>query len=815
MEIHISVRNLVEFLLREGDIDNRKGVSSDQAMQEGTRLHRMIQKSRGTSYQAEVPLSLSYVYEATEDIESYSLCVEGRADGIDDFGGFCTIEEIKCTYKELRYITEPAGVHLAQARCYAYIYALQNDLPAVNIRMTYCNIDSRLTKEFETMYSFEQLREFYTNLMMEYKRWSDYEIRWTRKRDASILNSSFPFPYREGQRELVSHVYNTIVKERKLFIEAPTGVGKTISTVYPAVQALGRGLSERIFYLTAKTITGKVAVDTIEILRGQGVFLKNVFLTAKEKVCPLEEMECNPVACPYAKGHFDRINEAIYDLLMHEDSFDREILAIYAEKHQVCPFEMGLDMSLFADIVICDYNYLFDPHVRLQRFFAEGVHGSYTFLIDEAHNLVERGRDMYSAELYKEDFLLLHRLFAPVDARISKAAEKCNKILLELKKGCSAEYRIHERVDGFTLALSQLFMRMQDFFDEEDRRKARGERRSDGINTDELRKEVLDLYFDISHFLLMYEYLELGYKIYTELLEDGRFVLHLFCVDPSELLLMCMQKGRSTILFSATLLPIEYYKKLLGHLPGDYEVYAHSVFDPARRGLFIAEDVTSLYKKRSEDMYRNIAGYILSIARARHGNYMVFFPSHSFMMAVLSPLRSLLGISEEETIASLFEKDDLTLLIQKERMLENEREEFLSAFSAEHTDHFLIGMCVVGGIFSEGIDLRGDSLIGAVIVGTGMPQVGPRQTVLKDYFEDDLGRGFDYAYRYPGMNKVMQAAGRVIRTAEDVGIVALLDERFLDIRTRRLFPLEWGKYTIVNKNNVESRVNSFWNEWLT
>ena len=797
MEIRISVRSLVEFLLREGDIDNRKGGGFEDAMQEGSRLHRKLQKERGLYYQAEVALSLSYL------MSSYNIRIEGRADGIEVKPDAVTVEEIKCTYGDLKFIEEPRKVHLAQAKVYAYIYGRQNGLEKIGVRMTYCNLETEEIKEMTSSYSMDELSVWFEALMEEYRKWADYIVEWERLRTESILQTSFPFPYREGQKELVAQVYATMTAGRKLFIEAPTGVGKTIATVYPAVQAMGRGLCEKIFYLTAKTVTGQVASDTLTLLRDKGTRIKSVVLTARDKVCPLEEAECNPVACPRAKGHFDRINDAIYDLLTHEDSFERDKILKYAEKHMVCPFEMSLDMSLFADAVICDYNYVFDPHVRLQRFFADGVGGDYIFLVDEAHNLVDRGRSMYSAELYKEDFLRCKRLFTGVSSRIASSFERCNRVLLSYKKDCDEGYRVLGGITDFLAALKQTYTLVHDFFEDEERRKIRGVPSKSGFNLEELKKEMLEFYFDIAHFLLMSDYTEEGYVIYDELLEDGRFMIRLYCVDPSSLLKDCMHKGRSTILFSATLLPIEYYKKLLSWEAGDYEVYARTVFDPSRKGLLIASDVTSLYKKRTEEQYRNIAEYIMRIVRCRHGNYMVFFPSHAFMNRCL------------EKMSDLPLPEESQLLVQKEHMTEDEREAFLSAFSEEHPDRFLVGFCVLGGIFGEGIDLKGDALIGAVIVGTGMPQVGVSQTILRDYFDDESGSGFDYAYRFPGMNKVLQAAGRVIRTQDDIGLVVLLDDRFRDFSYRRMFPREWEKYEIVRLDSVEKRAESFWNKWLT
>lgn len=822
MEIRISVRNLVEFLMRGGDLDNRHTAQADNAMQAGSRVHREIQKNMGPEYSAEVTLRI------TEQFDDYALTIEGRADGIierermevqDGHTGperEVIIDEIKGTYRDVQKLKEPAKVHLAQAKCYAYIYAKKEGLSEIGVRMTYVNLDtdtfrvqgnSEGIRYFYETYSFEELSLWYQALIEEYRKWSDYRIAWAKKRTESIEQLEFPFSYREGQKELVSYVYQTIYHKKKLFLEAPTGVGKTISTVFPAVKAVGKGMAERIFYLTAKTITRTVADETFAKLREGGLAFRSLILTAKEKICPMEETVCNPEACPYAKGHFDRINECLYDCMTHEESCNREIIEQYSEKYQVCPFEMSLDMSLFADAVICDYNYVFDPHVYLKRFFAEGASGENLFLIDEAHNLVERGRQMYSAQLCKEDFLELKRSIKGKVPYIESLLDKCNKELLALKRECDG-YETDVRLGGFTLMLSRLGESMAKYLENTDA--------SSGFQ--EEREAILEFYFEVSHFLMISELVDEHYVPYTQIEDDGRFVVKLFCVDPSVNMQECMARGRSSILFSATFLPIQYYKKLLGGLESDYEVYAGSTFNPAQKGLFLATDVTSKYTSRSRAEYERIAAYIRKIVDMRYGNYMVFFPSHQF-------LREVYDIFMEHE----YDESYMECIVQESNMNESARETFLNRFTGNadydlessiameieyDDDKCLIGFCVLGGMFSEGIDLKNDALIGAIIVGTGLPQVCPERTILKDYFDRERGNGFDYAYRYPGMNKVLQAAGRVIRTAEDIGVVALLDHRFLQPAYQQLFPREWEQFETVTQETVGKRVERFWNEWL-
>lgn len=788
MEIRISVRKLVEFILRSGNIDNRRVTFSETAMQEGGRIHRMLQRGMGADYQAEV--FLRYVYPAGE----YDIYIEGRADGIITQGiqkktEIVTIDEIKGTYRDIDKMKGAVSVHLAQARCYAYIYGREHGLAQVRVRLTYCNIDTERVRYFHFEYPMEELAEWFEDMIRQYRKWADFRFAWQKLRTDSIKELSFPFPYRKGQKELASYVYQTIYHKRKLFLEAPTGVGKTISTLFPAVKALGEKLAQRIFYLTAKTITRTVAEDALGLMRERGLRCKSITLTAKDKICFMEETECNPDYCPYAKGHFDRINEAVYELLTHVDNINREVIEDCARQHRVCPFELGLDVSLFADVVIGDYNYLFDPHVYLKRFFSEGVKEEYIFLIDEAHNLVDRGREMYSALLRKEDFLVLKKAVKDYDGGICYQLDQCNRELLEMKRECEDYvYLDREEAEPFANTLIRLLRTIDKYLEEHE--------------DSPVKKELLEFYFQVSHFMLIFDKLDKAYVIYNQLEPDGGFFMKLLCVDPSKNLRECMARGRSSILFSATLLPIQYYKKLLGASPEDYEVYAHSVFDSRRQGLFIAEDVTSRYTRRSEEEYLSIASYIHRVTSRREGNYMIFFPSHAFMQKVCEVYEDhYLDQSREE------------YLFQEEAMDEESREAFLAQFS-EGKGKTLLGFCVLGGIFSEGIDLKKDRLIGAIIVGTGIPMVCNEREILKGYFEERGDCGFDYAYRYPGMNKVLQAAGRVIRTAEDLGIVVLLDERFCTAPYLKMFPREWTEYEKVSLRKIEKRVERFWDEWL-
>lgn len=792
--IRISVRSLVEFILCSGDLDNTRGRTDPDAMQAGSRLHRKLQKQMGANYTAEVPLSIT-VPVSREDI-SFELTIEGRADGIisnhvikDEFAVFLldeeetnppevTIDEIKGVYMDLSHMMEPIGVHRAQAMCYAYIYANKYDYNRIGIRMTYANLETEMLRYFEETLTYEQLSVWFDYLVSEYAKWAAWQIKWTEKRNEAIKEMDFPFSYREGQKELVTGVYKTILRKKKLFIEAPTGVGKTISTVFPTVKAMGEGIVEKIFYLTAKTITRTVAEETFKILGSHGLPMKVVTITAKEKICILDKPDCNPGACPRAKGYYDRVNDAVYDLLISENDISRDHILSYSEKHCVCPFEMGLDVTLWSDAIICDYNYVFDPNVYLRRFFNNEKQGNYTFLIDEAHNLVDRAREMYSAVLYKDDFLEVKRLIKDKSAKLAKLIDLCNNDLLKLKRDCE-EFEVLDNVDGFTMHLISMMTEYETFLQE-------------GFIT-EGKEEILRLYMDVKHFLSMYEIHDDKYTIYTDY-EEERFRLKLQCMDPSKNLLSCMERGRSTVMFSATLLPIHYYMEQLGgKKEEDYAVYAPSSFQPENRLIMIGNDVSTKYTRRNEREYQKIFHYIKGFTDAKTGNYMVFFPSYQMMQATYELARE-----EMEGI-----------VMQSTSMTEEEKELFLEEFVEEPTSS-RIAFCVMGGIFSEGIDLKNNRLIGAVIVGTGLPMVCNERELFRGYFDERNGAGFDYAYLYSGMNKVLQSAGRVIRTKEDRGAILLLDERFTQKQYYNLFPKEWYPNVVVNQTSMKGLLKEFW-----
>ena len=835
-EIKISVRDLVEFVMRSGDIDTSSGGAREvEAMKKGTKLHQKIQKSMASNYMAE--FQLKEETDVDRDDVKFTIAIEGRADGVilpdranaynksyvdipkDNYidrvtederidllgeldassnetyiGGnpyriedkqHIIIHEIKGVLRDISGITEPVSYHRAQAMCYAYIYAKQNNEDIISIRVSYYNLESEQSKHFGERFTYEYLKQWFEALMEEYTKWGYYKAKWEERRNKSIKGLEFPFEYRKGQRDLVAGVYRTIIRNKKLYLEAPTGVGKTISTVFPAVKAMGEEQVEKIFYLTAKTITRTAAENAFRIIKDTGTDLKYVTITAKEKICVLDKVNCNPIDCPRAKGHFDRVNDAVFDLINNENDITRDVINDYADKYNVCPFEMCLDVSLWTDAVICDYNYVFDPNVYLRRFLEGDVKHDYVFLIDEAHNLVERACSMYSAIMSKEDIMEVKRLVPVYSKKLIKALEACNKEMLRFKRNCD-ECDVFEDLGdagGLVVNLMRAITQMDEFSREHP--------------NFEYKDTLLDLYFNMRHFVNIYELIDDDYLIYTYFGDDNSFKIQLRCMNPSRNLSYQLKKGKSAIFFSATLLPIKYYMNQLSAKEDDYAVYAPSTFDKAKRNIMIARDVSTKYTRRNDGEFAKIARYIEIFISGKVGNYMVFFPSYSFMEKVYDKL--------DENIANM-------VVMQDSNMTEIEREEYLDRFE-ENASETKVGFCVLGGIFSEGIDLKSDRLIGAVIVGTGLPMVCTEREIYRGYYDKVNNCGFEYAYLYTGMNKVLQAAGRVIRTSSDVGQILLLDERLLTRQYQNIFPREWFPYEVVDIGSVSECVGKFWKKF--
>lgn len=778
MEVKISVRDLVEFILRSGSIDS-SFIGSNRAV-EGTRIHQKIQRSFKEGYESEVVLKYTVNYK------DFLLTVEGRADGIIHQNDMVIIDEIKTTTAPLEMIDEHFNpLHWAQAKCYAYIYAEQYHIEDTNVRLTYYQLDLDEIKYIDKCFSFDELKTFFQTITDEYYKWAKKTFDWNVEKIAAIKDLKFPYEdYRKGQREMAVAVYKTIENEKNLFAQAPTGIGKTISAIFPAIKAMGEGHTSKIFYLTAKTITRTAAQDAFSIMREKGLKLKYIILTAKEKICFNGETICTPEECIYASGHFDRVNAAIDDILSNEDELSREIIEEYAKKHKVCPFEFSLDLTLWADAIICDYNYVFDPSVYLKRFFMDRG-GDYTVLIDEAHNLVDRSREMFSAELYKRPFLDLKRMMKEESPKISKELGKINKFMLDMGKLCGENgYFIVKEPHEKIYALLKTFMHLSEEY---------LLKHKDG----EVYEKLLQLYFDCVSFTRIWELYDERYTTYVEKTDDD-VKIKLFCLDPSYQLREVLKKCRASVFFSATLLPMGYHRNILGGSEEDYGIYLDSPFSIDNRRILIADNISTRYRDR-EQSYGVIADYIKAVISAKAGNYMVFFPSYQYMDAVYDVF--------------IERYSGINAYAQLPGMTEKEREKFLEFFRP-NPEESGIGFCVLGGIYSEGIDLKYDRLIGVIIVGVGLPQICLERNIIREYFEKSQNLGYAYAYMYPGMNKVLQAAGRLIRSEEDKGIILLIDDRFKYQSYQRLFPKEWFPYMRVNELNIDRCIKNFWREKL-
>ncbi len=783
--IKTSVRNLVEFVLRAGDLV--AAFTGSSRMVDGTKIHRKVQQAQAANYQPEVSLAI------TVEWSDVILQISGRADGIitttpETGPEEITIDEIKSVTQELETIEAGYNpLHWAQAKCYAYIYATQHGLEQIGVQLTYCQVTTLETKLFRHIYPVPELAVFFESLVSDYAMWAKRLSDWAACRDASAGLVQFPFPaFRDGQRQLSVAVYKTICGGVKLFAQAPTGTGKTMATIFPAIKALGLGHVEKIFFLTAKTVTRQLAEAAFDRLRQSGLQCKTLTLTAKDKICFMPDAACTPDECPYAEGYYDRIKPALHSC-WQEVAFTREVIERWAREYRVCPFELSLELAFWADAVICDYNYVFDPRVYLKRFFYEN-NGQYCFLVDEAHNLVDRAREMFSAEITKQSFLAIKKTVHTKLPALAKAAGKINTCLLKLGKLCieqtaagETEYYVREQ------PFSEILPLLRKFMDVAEKWLAKNE-------PADFREELLDVYFMVNAFLRTAETYDERYVTYVEKMAK-EVKLKLFCVNPAELLRQAGQRGRATVFFSATLTPIDYFFEVLGGGEGDGKMMVPSPFAAGNLRLLVADHISTTYKTRDQT-YEAIVDSITAVVRAKTGNYLVFLPSYRYL----------------EEVCRRFTQNNPLIKVSKQtgEMTEAERAGFLEQFSAGSTET-LVGFAVLGGIFGEGIDLTGERLVGAVIVGVGLPMVCPEREIIRQWFDRNDRQGFEYAYVYPGMNKVLQAAGRVIRTEQDRGVILLIDNRFSQSRYRRLFPPEWrGAVRTPSVDRIAGKVEQFW-----
>lgn len=779
----IGIRQLVEFVLRSGDLNQRQG--SQNTALDGARIHRRLQKQRDDAYQKEVYLKQPVT------MNGHDYVIDGRADGIEQTTTGYLIEEIKTSDVPFDQLSaNTLQLYWGQVQVYGYILAQQQDLAQVTLKLTYFQRTTKVETPTQKSFTREQLTAFFTDLIQQYEEWLVLRDQWRAERNRTVKQTDFPFPaYRQGQRELAVAVYKTILLHKRLFVEAPTGTGKTISTLFPAIKALGEDQIQRVFYLTAKQSTRQVAEQAVALLSQQGLRLKSITLTAKDKLTFAEEVDVPPEQNPYMIGYYDRIKPALKDMLSHEYQLTRPVIERYARRHQVDPFEFSLDASLFADVIICDYNYLFDPQVYLQRFFSQADPDNF-FLVDEAHNLVSRSRAMYSAEIGTQTFQpLSHALKGESSAAISALKTPLNKVKRALTKMSKPlrEQQVAELTNQAPLttlnqALADWVLKVHDWL---------------GENPDDPQTElVLDAYFSSLSYLKISELYDATYQTLVRYqAKTHQTQVSQLCLDPSAFLDRALALGSGAVLFSATLSPLTYYQQVLGSSSDSLPFQLATPFSQQHQALLVTTYIQTTYRQRQRNLTKIVAS-LGALVQGKPGNYLVFLPSYQYL----------------ETVAAAFQQayPNIETVSQASQMTEEQRQAFLARFKPQ-TAHTLVGFCVLGGIFAEGIDLKGQRLIGVAIVGVGLPGLSTERNLVRDYFDGQQGTGFQYAYQLPGMNHVLQAAGRLIRGSQDVGVILLLDQRFASSRYTKLFPAHWQRFQrSASVQQLTQQIQHFW-----
>lgn len=608
---------------------------------------------------------------------------------------------------------------------------------------------------------------------------------WHDIRDESIEKISFPFPkYRKGQRKMAVEVYRNIKRKGHLMIQAPTGIGKTMGTIFPSVKTIPEENITKIFYLTARNTGKQISENALIELNKKGLECKFVNITAKEKICFNPGAECTGKECGFAYKYYDKINNALEDLFNNEKFFTKEIITEYGEKYNVCPFEMSLDIALWSDIVICDYNYVFEPRAYLRRFFADEKikkDTKYILLIDEAHNMPDRAREMFSAQLCKNKILETRRAVGKKRKKIYNALSKINNILLEMKKNSKKNEFAEENKPEIIIDS------LKNFIEEAENWLILNQKTLD-------REILLETYFEISWFLKCLDFYDEHYFTCYEKFKTD-FSLTLFCSNPSSRLSEILEKIHSAVVFSATMIPMDYFANLLGFNEDLKKILFPSPFKKENLLVLSADNISTKYKHR-ELTKEKISVLIDEFLSHRIGNYLIFFPSYKYMNSVYEIL------DEKEK--------KYEIVLQVPEMTEPEREDFISKFSADNSKT-LAGFAVMGGIFGEGIDLTGEKLSGAAVIGVGLPGLSLKRKLIYEHFEKN-GNGFDYAYKFPGINRVLQAAGRVIRTETDKGVILLVGSRYRYSEYKNLLPKEWEIKRSGKSEILHSYLTSFWNE---
>lgn len=767
--IEISVKELIAFVLRSGDIDQRFSATSQTRAMDGIKAHQAVQKEYTIFDRAEV------FFKDTTDMADITFHVQGRADGVLKTDTGYAIDEIKSTDHPMKEIVGAlTELHWAQAKCYGYFLAKQMPLDAIDIQLTYYHIETKEIKRFKKTFDFEDLQDFYFDVLSRYVKITKWRLAHLEERRDTLQALSFPFAsYRKGQRELAEAVYTSILRRHHLFVEAPTGIGKTVSTLFPMLKAMGEGHLEQAFYLTARSTQKAVALRTLGSLQRRGAKLISLEITAKEKICLNDKVSCNPKDCPYAKGHYDRINDALLEILKEAEMLDADEIQEAAEKYRVCPFELSLDLALFSDCIVCDYNYVFHPQMYLRRFFDMKIR-PYGFLIDEAHNLIDRGRDMYTAHLDGNLFNDVIGVLPEEYSFVMKSMFKVMKKLDVLFVG-DQKHTVETYPDDFYYPLRKVMKDVEVYLAKE------GEREEYDM--------VLEFYFALHRFTGILERYTDGF---TTIVDPVEYTLTLFCLDTSEVLREAIMRARTAVFFSATLSPLHFYKRMLGGREESFVLQLASPFPQEK--LWLGEmPLSTRYKDRGRTV-PEIARALAAFTTAKPGNYLLFFPSYAYLNQVQSEYEQLCP--------------DQEIVVQEPGLSEDARQKFLGQFTTQSTK---VGFCVLGGVFSEGIDLIGDRLIGAAVVSVGIPGISYERDRIRDYFEHKEGAGYLYAYVYPGLVKVLQAAGRVIRTEVDRGAVLLVDDRYEKDPYPALYPPHWTGLHGVSLEALPVELDEFWN----
>ena len=656
----------------------------------------------------------------------------------------------------------------------AYLLSKQEICPRPTITIRYLTANGEVIEAKETP-SAESLSRFAERTLLLARENAKAEIDRITKRLPTMAKVRFPHQeLREGQRDLISACYRAIRRKRKLYASAPTGIGKTISTLFPAVRAMGEGATDKIFYLTAKATTAAAAAEAAKQLAKAGADLRVLLLTSREKICQ-NNLTCRDLlsdGCALSRNAPSREDKAARRLLESGKTVvDAEDLRRIGKEEKLCPYELSLRYAALADIVICDYNYLFDPKVALWRFFSS-PNPAWCFLIDEAHNLVERSRELYSLSLSQDTFAPFLEFFSKtpaLDAAYKHFVSRFHEILMPLVEN---ESDLREgSLTGF-VSQSEMPVGLSDAFSE-----------LLGVAENLLARRELPQVAHAELSRIVYELRDIHgrFSLYSSKYrsfisrKDDQLLYRALCLDPSEILEKRLALGGSAVLFSATLTPTDYYRNVLGGSDGDDQLDLPSPFDPEHLCVAVLDKISTRYNDREASLLA-VARAILTAVKAKPGNYLVFCPSFAYLEALFGAISRL--------------APRLPLIRQEKQMGYSARSAFISRFS-EDNKSALIGLAVLGGVFGEGIDLTGRRLIGSIVIGVGLPQPSPEREAISAYYEDTLESGREYAYHYPGMNRVLQAAGRVIRREDDRGIILLIDDRYGEPLYREMIPAHW------------------------